>query len=62
MYVKILDTWQNDVNIKKKSKNQVNMTEENLVAMVTEVNIVENEEWWIDTRVTHYISNDRTTF
>lgn len=31
--------------------------------VMTEVNIIENEKgWWIDTRATHHISNDRTTF
>lgn len=39
------------------------MAEENLMAVVSEVNIVGNKKgWWIDTGATHPIFNDRITF
>ncbi|XP_068329666.1 uncharacterized protein [Pyrus communis] len=59
--------------LKKKKSNEVHITEEerlsneifdiNLVAMVSEVNMVGNtKEGWVDTRATHYICSNRKMF
>src|SRR5690606_8458852 len=46
-------------------KAQANLTEEDLVAVVTEVNVVENnnaKEWWYDTGATTHICTDKAMF
>ena len=49
----------------KDEKAQANLTEEDLVAVVTEANMVESnnpKEWWYDTGATTHICTDRAMF
>ena len=42
---------------------QANVTEKPLVAMITEINILDSlGEWWIDSRGTRHVCHDKTWF
>nr|XP_004506705.1 uncharacterized protein LOC101514820 [Cicer arietinum] len=43
--------------------NQANLTEEQLVAMITEINLVGGSDgWWIETGASHHVCYDRAMF
>jgi hypothetical protein len=61
-YCKQLGHFIKDCRVLKK-KEQANNVEENLIAIISEVNIVINDSsWWVDTGATRHIYRDRNLF
>ncbi|XP_075112339.1 uncharacterized protein LOC142182195 [Nicotiana tabacum] len=48
---------------RKKSRGNQGASKDNFVAMISEINVIENDNsWWIDTGATKYVCSDRSFF